>query len=217
MKEHIMKKLFVFLSVIFFVAAILTLSACPPGDGFDFEPTDNNTNNGEGDSDTVYETVKTITFDDLNNFTDWSGGGGAGSTHVTLSTEKNHGEGAGKSLMFSDRTEKYYRIKFTNIFAPDDIGLKFNITMWVYTDTATTVQLGLFGGGNYTSNPLETKPYEITAGWNKLEWKAYTHTETDITQIGFEQPNSGSVTLVNPLYIDDILIEKEDREGTGDE
>jgi peptidoglycan/xylan/chitin deacetylase (PgdA/CDA1 family) len=135
-----------------------------------------------------------------------------------LSEEQDHTEGAGgQSLKWSGRTFKYHKIKFDDIFKPSDAGRTFNISLWVYTATATTVKLGTYrisgAGVGDTLNPVAAKTFNLTTNWNQLVWNGYVHTDTTVTQLAIEQPNSEDVTLVNTFYIDDILIEAS---GTGE-
>jgi peptidoglycan/xylan/chitin deacetylase (PgdA/CDA1 family) len=184
---------------VFAVMTMLVLSACPPPDGADIE----NKYNG-----IRFEEVKKITFDNLTSFDInefWLGGGGATATNVSLSAEKDPTSGSGKSLKFDGRSEKFYRIKFLGIFSPDYTGKIFKISVWVYSDTATSVRLGVFKSG--TSDPIVFKDFEIETGWNDLVWEGYQHTDSEVTQLGFEQPNFATVTLVNPFYLDDIVIQ----------
>lgn len=170
----------------------------------------------------VYTELKRIVFDNLSVFRmtdaappsggaryDWQGGGGTASANVALSNEQDHTTGAGKSIKFSNRTEKYYRVKFEKIFSVSDVGRTFKTSMWVYTPAATTVQLGVFrisGGTLDGGTAAASKTFEITTGWNELVWDDYVHTDSTATQLAIEQPNSSDVTLAGTLYLDDIVV-----------
>jgi peptidoglycan/xylan/chitin deacetylase (PgdA/CDA1 family) len=170
----------------------------------------------------MYVELKRLDFDNLTAFRmtdvsppsggaryDWQGGGGTAAANIALSTDQDHTSGSGKSVKFSSRAEKYYRIKFEKIFSPADVGRTFNISTWVYTDAATTVQLGAFritGGSLDGGTPVDTKTFDTEIGWNKLVWDDYVHTDSDVTQLAIEQPNSATA-LAGTLYIDDIVVE----------
>jgi peptidoglycan/xylan/chitin deacetylase (PgdA/CDA1 family) len=199
-KEDIMRTSLFFKGLVFSAAVMFMLSACPPPDGVDLEA--GSTGDGDG-----YVEVKKIVFDDLNAFNDWQEGGGTARSDVEVSAEQDHTSGNGKSLKFFNRTAKYYRVKFSNIFSASDVGRTFNISMWVYTETATIVQLGVFGAGG-TSSVVDPQLFNITPGWNELSWDGYVHLDSTATQLAIEQPNSSELPaeLVETLYIDDIVI-----------
>jgi peptidoglycan/xylan/chitin deacetylase (PgdA/CDA1 family) len=173
--------------------------------------------------------IKNIVFDDLEVFAmtknppdtnngnwvinDWQGGGGTAESNAALSAEKDHTTGAGKSLKFFNRTDKSYRIKFDKMFTPADLGSIFNASMWVYTDTATWIQLTVYrvSGLSYTSgkggsDSIERSLFRVEPGWNELVWRGYVHNEIEGTQLGIEQ--QGAETAVGTLYIDDLLLTK---------
>jgi peptidoglycan/xylan/chitin deacetylase (PgdA/CDA1 family) len=212
-KEDIMRTSLLFKGLVFSAGVMFMLSACPPPDGVDLEAGES------GNTGNDYEEVKRIIFDDLNAFiqtenppsggviNDWQRGGEAGPV-VELSTEQDHTTGNGKSLKWSGRTINYQRIKFDKIFTAANEGKKFNISMWVYTGTATTVQLGTYrisGTGLDGTTAVDSKSFDITAGWNELVWDSYVHTDTDVTQLAIEQPN-GVASIVDTFYIDDIVV-----------
>lgn len=218
-----MKKRLSFNHFAFLTAVMLILAACPPPDGADLEAV----NNGNGNGGIEYETVKEIVFDDLSVFTettnppangvinDWQRGGESGPV-VELSSEKNHGSAeAGKSLKWSGRTFFYQRIKIDKIFSAADVGRMFNISLWIYTDTPTTIQLGTYrvsgAGVGEGTTAAETKIIEIITGWNELVWDGCEHTDSTVTQLAIEQPN---VAVVGTFYIDDILIKASKVAGT---
>ncbi|MDR1788199.1 MAG: Ig-like domain-containing protein [Treponema sp.] len=169
--------------------------------------------------------VKSIIFDDLDAFTattdnttapatinDWQGGGGTSSSNVTLSTDQDHtaGSGAHKSLKSANRTGAYYRIKFEKMFSTADIGRTFNASMWVYTGTATWIQLSAYALGG--SVVIQRCLVRVEPGWNEVVWRGYTHTAAidsngnPATQLGIEQ--QGAESAVATLYIDDVLLTK---------
>ncbi|MDR0731006.1 MAG: hypothetical protein LBF63_05000, partial [Treponema sp.] len=215
-----MKNYLRFACLVISAAVMVALSACPPVDGVDLEagPT------GGDDDGIEYVEVKRIVFDDLSTFTvtanppsdgvinDYQlGGGGDTAPTVELSAEQNHTSGeAGKSLKWSGRTLKYQRIKFDRIFGAEDVGRMFKISVWVYTDTATTVQLGTYrvSGANVgdATTAVDTETFVISVGWNELVWNGYEHTEPSVTQLAIEQPNSADVSLAAVFYLDDIVI-----------
>jgi hypothetical protein len=149
-------------------------------------------------------TVKNIVFDDLTAFADWQGGGGSPS--VSVSIDRDHTTGSGKSLKFTDREGAYTRLKFEGIFTPGDLNKKFNASMWVYTDTSTWIQLSVFIPSNNTY--VTRRFFRVEPGWNKLSWRGYVHTNTEVTQLGIEQ--QGAEAKVDTFYIDDLLVTKID-------
>jgi hypothetical protein len=177
----------------------------------------------------VYTELKRITFDNLSVFRmtennppqggwlgaryDWQGGGGTAAANVMLSTEQNHTDGgSGKSVKFFSRTAKYFRIKLEKIFSPADVDRTFKASLWVYTETATKLQLGVFretvtGGSLDGGTAVATKIFDVTVGWNELVWDDYVHTDATVTQLAIEQPNGADVTLLSTFYIDDLVVE----------
>jgi hypothetical protein len=183
--------------------------------------------------------VKRIVFDNLNNFKRTSsantpipsllnkeiyefqrggddsgvGYGSEGNTNG-ISTEKNHTtEGSGKSFKWRNVTATNQKVKFDKIFSPADVGRTFSVSMWIYSDAANEVELGVYSVSNagstvnsQTSAVAKSPKIAIQSGWNELTWDGYTHTNSIVTQLAVGNFKNVSSGTGKTFYIDDILI-----------
>ncbi|MBE7054464.1 MAG: hypothetical protein E7391_09400, partial [Ruminococcaceae bacterium] len=171
-------------------------------------------------TDTYYGSV--YAFDDLNEFVlgkDFVGGGNYknAATGVKLTTEKDHTGTllGGKSLLISERTQTYNRIKFLNSlsskpFTENDIGKHFTVSAYVLATAQTTIELGIYNtidNHTYSSSPYVSDKKTLSANeWTRFQFE-FTVTndliENSISAISFNQLNGVKDTL---LYFDDIVV-----------
>jgi len=149
------------------------------------------------------------------------GGNNSNLNSWAVSTDQNHTEGGSKSFRWGNVTESGQRVKLDKIFTDDDVGRTFDISLWVYSETATSVRLGTFSVSNTTpetGNSTSARAQQpaattVNAGdWTEVVWKDYEHTPAAvtalITQLGITMSTAGTFTL----YIDDIVIKAIDND-----
>lgn len=149
------------------------------------------------------------TFDDLDSIGEIvNTGGGYKISNVTLTTDLDHTTGGGQCLKLSKRTHNYDRIRILNALADAVIGETYNVSVWVYSETAVD---NLYVNGYYSGydkNATEANLFDIAANtWTKVEFE-YTHTDESILHIGIEQ--NGAKKVTGTIYVDDVTVtEKE--------
>lgn len=171
-------------------------------------------------ADTYYGSV--YAFDDLNEFVlgkDFIEGGNYknAATGVKLTNEKDHTGTllGGKSLLISERTQTYNRIKFLNSlsskpFTGNDIGKHFTVSAYALATERTTIQIGVFNtisDHTYSSTPYVFDKKTLEADeWTKFQFE-FTVTNdfiaNSISVISFNQLDGSKDTL---LYFDDIVV-----------
>ncbi|MBE7052676.1 MAG: hypothetical protein E7391_00170 [Ruminococcaceae bacterium] len=168
----------------------------------------------DGNTKTVIITTSSgnvMTFDNLDTFasgTDFIVGGALPSANVSLSTEKDHTTGSGKSLKIDGRKEFHNRLKLKNFFNESHIGTTFEISVWVYIpDTDATITIGAYGdsGQEYAQYPVRNQTTLVKKDtWTEIVFK-YKHEKIGITQLGIEQlDKDGEIAKV--IYLDDIAL-----------
>ncbi|MBE7054338.1 MAG: hypothetical protein E7391_08755 [Ruminococcaceae bacterium] len=151
---------------------------------------------------------------------DYRTAGAAGESMVEVSTDVNHTPGGTKSMYFKDRTQNYNRLKLYNVLSTDknltteDIGRKFKITLYAYTDIETDAKLKLgimahTGGSSY----VDTNSFSFEKGkWVKCEYNV-TVNDLMVNGGGDYVANAGFLTVetdkkLSSFYIDDITCEE---------
>ncbi|MBE7053555.1 MAG: copper amine oxidase N-terminal domain-containing protein [Ruminococcaceae bacterium] len=154
-----------------------------------------------------------LTFDALTSFvekTNFITGASYQGKGVSLSTEVDHTTGKGKALKIADRSKFDHRVKFTNAFDGAKTGDKFEITMWVYSETdAPKVRVGVYGDvGTSTAfkAPKNTTVDVKAKTWTEIKLE-YTYDNAEITQLGIDQ-SDGKLEVAPVLYVDDVKIVK---------
>lgn len=150
-------------------------------------------------------------------------GGSYSEDNISISDEKDHTTGIGKSLKAERREALNDRIKIMNVFSEKDIGKKFDISLYVFVPNQSdaVILAGVYGAKGTDNTAKISSPKEMPAKkgeWTKIEF-VYEHTDKLNTQIGIEQ-KSGEVA--DTIYIDDVKAEdmtpsdsKNDGENTG--
>ncbi|MBE7053618.1 MAG: hypothetical protein E7391_05010 [Ruminococcaceae bacterium] len=127
---------------------------------------------------------------------------------LSITNEVDHTTGNGKSLKFAGRQKKEHRIKFKNAFEGAIVGETYVFSAWVYTGVDGHVAINAYGdtGTEYAYKSAAGKSAEVKAKtWTKVEAE-YTYDNTEIVQVGIEQPLGAS--LIDTIYIDDVKVEK---------
>lgn len=153
-----------------------------------------------------------INFDDEDEDTflpevHYQSGGNYNVANMLLSEDFDNTTGAGKSMKAEGRTALNDRMKFMNIFTPEDIGTKYKISLWVYIPDLEGVELsfGVYGarGTANTAKQAATVTKIISKDtWTKVEFE-YEHLDELNTQIGIEQKKG---EIASTIYIDDIMV-----------
>jgi len=157
------------------------------------------------------EVLKIYKFDDLTSFEknkDFVNGGAYPNANVTLSNEKDHTTGSGKSLKLDNREKVTYRTKLPNVFSASDVGKTFEIEVWIYASADNSkVRLGAYGdtGTEFATTPIVYIDSAITKDeWTKVVF-IYTHTEATVTQLGIGDGAENKAPIPT-IYVDDITV-----------
>ncbi len=150
-----------------------------------------------------------LTFDDLTDFVaekDYQPGGGAGAANISLTAEKDHTSGSGKSVKMTDIKADVYRTKLMNMFTDADLGKTFTVSAYVLSEQSTTVRIGIYSakGTDHATMPVAEKRATVPANqWTQLSVE-YTHSNPIDTMVGICQISSSNFS--STLYIDDVSV-----------
>ena len=170
----------------------------------------------DNDSQTVIIVVQsyvkkqlTLNFDDmdiLENNIDFVTGGGMSVKSVSLSDEKDHTTGNGKSVKLDSIKAVSERIKFRDIFTPYDLGKTFKISGWFYSPNETNIRFGTYSDDDkYKKVACQSVTKSINANeWTLIEWE-YKHEEDIVALVGFDQGTDKKV-FSPTLYFDDLSV-----------
>lgn len=151
---------------------------------------------------------------------DYRTAGASSAEMVELSTDVNHTPGGTKSFYFKDRTLNYNRLKLYNVLSTNknltsaDIGRKFKITLYAYTEHETNARLRLgimshTGGDSYVTSGYY--PFE-KGKWVKCEYVIEVN-DLMVNGDSTKAANAGFLSIetdkaLSSFYIDDITCEE---------
>lgn len=163
-------------------------------------------------------------LDDYDEYTNEYGGriilgGGAeqGSCYVT--SQKSY-EGT-KSLVFTNISKMYNRIKFENCWGADGFSNNYNVRVSFYIyprasqyATSEYVRVGFYDDNEYKTSPSYSKTFSVKVNeWNRIEFWIYKDTQNLVGRLlGLDNIGGGSV---NTVYIDNFRYECFENIATG--
>ena len=107
------------------------------------------------------------------------------------------------------RKNRYDRLKLVGALENLEVGKTYKLSAWVYAEEATDNTV-IFGVYKDSGEFVESAGYGgcvLESGcWTKIEFE-YTHTDTEIKHVGFQEKGADSATAT--LYIDDVRVVQE--------
>ena len=154
-------------------------------------------------------------FDDETKFVygkEFTTGGGFQARNITVSSEKDHTSGSGKSLKIENAKAVSHRVKFINSFSDKDLKKYFKISFYIYIDNpaaeeASTLTVGVYddvGFPNAAASKGVTNTSVKPNEWVYVE-ALCVHENPLTTQLGMNLAKNYAT-----MYIDDLKIEESD-------
>ncbi len=126
---------------------------------------------------------------------------------AVVSSDFDHTTGKGKSLKMGGRVKNNDRLKFADVFSPNNLGNDYVVSCWVYSpNISTTLTAGTYSvqGTDHAFVPVYSERFDVPKDkWVQIAFVC-NHNDPSITMFGLEQTMES--VLVPELYIDDITV-----------